>query len=67
MTDGGRDRDLPHDFSRWDRDSRVEYLRLGRTRADLLGLIRGYIGSDRGGDRLDKRELAAIADDLRLA
>jgi len=56
--------EVPPDYRRWDREARINYLTLGRTRVDLLAHIRGYIGSDRGSDRLDKRELAMIADDL---
>lgn len=56
--------ELPPDYRRWDREARINYLTLGRTRVDLLAHIRGYIGSNRGSDRLDKRELAMIADDL---
>lgn len=65
MRDGGRSC-LPPEFHQWDRDARINYLTLGHTRADLLAHIRGYIGSERGSDRLSKDELAKIADDLEV-
>lgn len=54
----------PPGWEDWDRPARLNYLTLGHTRADLLAHIRGFIGSDRGSDRLSKQELAAIAIDL---
>ena len=54
----------PPGWTEWDRDAKLNYLTLGQTRADLLAHIRGFIGSDRGSDRLDKRELAMVAIDL---
>lgn len=54
----------PAEYRDWDRDAKVTYLQLGHTRADLLALIRGWIGSNRGSDRLNKRELGQIVVDL---
>jgi hypothetical protein len=51
----------PVRFHLWDREEQINYLTLGKTRADQLELIRDNIDSDRGSDRLSKEELAAIA------
>jgi|GEM_PF-5737937 len=54
----------PPGWENWDREAKLNYLTLGHTRADILAHIRGFIGSSRGSDRLDKNELAMIALDL---
>jgi len=58
--------DLPSTWSQWPRDAKVDYLELNQTRADLLAHLRGWLGSDRGSDRLNKRELAMITVDLQV-
>ena len=58
--------DLPTNWQQWPRDAKVDYLELQQTRADLLAHLRGWLGSDRGSDRLSKRELAMISVDLEV-
>jgi len=57
---------VPARFGTWPRDNRVEYLRLSVTRADLLALLRGFLGVDRSGDRVSKHELALVIDLLEV-
>jgi len=57
---------VPVGFRDWPRRNQIEYLRLSVSRPDLLAVIRGYIGSDRSGDRVDKQELAQLALELNL-
>lgn len=64
------ERDLPQTpagWSSWPREERVRYLAIMLTRAELLAHIRGVIGSERSSERLDKRELAEIAETLGAA
>jgi len=58
--------DLPVNWKNWPRDAKVDYLELAQTRAELLAHLRGWLGSDRGSDRLSKRELAMITVDLEV-
>ena len=57
---------LPNHWSEWPREAKVDYLTLSKTRKDLLAHLRGYIGSDRGSDRLSKEEIAHITVDLEV-
>lgn len=62
-----RERDeveVPRNFESWPRENQEQYLELTLRRADLLGLLRSRIGSERSSDRLNKWELAAIALEL---
>ncbi|TQQ78619.1 hypothetical protein EGH24_13940 [Halonotius terrestris] len=68
MTDTA-DRDefpVPPRFGTWPQANRVDYLELSVTRADLLALLRGFLGVDRSGERVSKHELALIIDLLEV-
>jgi len=58
--------DLPTHWDEWPREAKVDYLELQQTRGELLAHLRGWLGSDRGSDRLDKHELAMISVDLEV-
>lgn len=57
---------VPVGFHDWPREHQIDYLRLSVPRADLLAVIRGYVGSDRTGDRVTKPELAMICLELEV-
>lgn len=58
--------ELPSHWDEWPREAKVDYLSLQQKREELLAHLRGYLGSNRGSDRLSKRELAMITVDLQV-
>jgi len=52
--------ETPTRWRDWSRSDKVNHIRLSQTRADLMGMLREEIGSDRETDRFDKSELAQI-------
>jgi|AntRauMinimDraft_3_1070383.scaffolds.fasta_scaffold05994_2 hypothetical protein len=58
--------EFPNRWDQWPREAKVDYLSLQQSREELLGYLRGYLGSDRDSDRLSKMELAMITVDLEI-
>lgn len=58
--------EFPSRWNQWPREAKVDYLHLQQSREELLGHLRGYLGSDRTSDRLSKIELAMITVDLEI-
>lgn len=50
----------PTNWRHWPREEKINYLTLGKTRAELLEIIRSTVDTDGSGPRLSKDEIAAI-------
>lgn len=50
----------PPNWDQWDREAKVNYYSLGKTRAELLTIIREVIDSNQSTERLTKDEIAGV-------